>query len=707
MRKRIFTQLHLVIISFFIFHTSAFAQSEASCGTDIMRKKAIEQNPEILNQEAQLEEFTKTFTEQYEQNASTARSATYIIPVVFHIIHDYGTENITDEQIFDAIDRMNQDYSKTNADFDATITEFLGIAADCQIEFRLAQKNLGGGCVNGIERIPSMLTYNATDDAKLNPWQPGHYLNIWVAKVLPEGVAAYAYYPGAISGFLAMKDGIICLSNFVGGIGTSSEYYSHTLSHEAGHWMNLQHPWGNTNDPGVECGDDQVSDTPVTKGSNLVCNLSLSTCNPPIIENVQNFMEYSYCETMFTEGQKTRMFAALNSETANRSTIWSEENLILTGTNDGYVPGTCAPVADFYSDSRFVCAGSAVTFHDVSWNGGSTSRTWTFEGGSPSTSTDENPSVTFSEKGWHKVTLEASSSGGSNTKSVDEYIYVSTDVIYNDTYYGDFNDETQAREDWVFYNKYQDSQAFDWRSNNGYGGSNGCAWLNSRFGPFGDKDELISPSFNLDGSAADSIFFRYSTTSYSPAVSYMSSTIKLWYSIDCGKTWTQIFSNILEGEELFTAYSGDVNFVPIHTSQWRTGRFSIPILAKNANVKFKIEFTYDSFSNNVFIDDFNFSSAPVAIEDATSSIGTFNIAPNPASSQTSVNVEYNLEMSGNVTLSIYDLLGNIVADIPLGEQPIGMQHFTLNLNNYHIATGNYLFKLSDGNSYQTQKMTIE
>ena len=63
------------------------------------------------------------------------------------------------------------------------------------------------------------------------------YLNIWTAKSLANaGAAAYAYYPGVSNPDV---DGIISLSHYVGSIGTSNYNNSRTLSHEAGHCLNL------------------------------------------------------------------------------------------------------------------------------------------------------------------------------------------------------------------------------------------------------------------------------------------------------------------------------------------------------------------------------------------------------------------------------------------------------------------------------------
>ncbi|MBC8173686.1 MAG: PKD domain-containing protein [Chitinophagales bacterium] len=682
-----------------------FAQTDNYCGTDEMRKKLIAEHPEILEQESALEEFTQQYiAEHSDASFENARSVPYVIPVVFHIIHDYGTENISDEQVYDAIERMNEDYSKTNPDFSETIAEFTGIAADAEIEFRLAQKNLGGGCVNGIDRIPSYLTYAGSDAAKLNPWQPGYYLNIWVVREMPAGVAAYAYYPSSIMGIFATVDGIICRYDYVGSIGAASIVSAHTLSHEAGHYLNLQHPWGNTNAPGVECGDDQVPDTPETKGW-LTCNLSGAICNPPIIENVQNFMEYSYCSTMFTEKQKLRMYGALNGEDGSRSNLWQPVSLELTGTTDGYIAPLCTPVADFYSNDRLTCEGTGVIFHDVSWNAPVDSRTWTFEGGSPSSSTDAEPEVSFTETGWHNVTLTVSNDAGSDTKDISDYIYISPESpALDDTYFGDFNDAGEAEANWIFYNKYNDENFWQWRADNGYEG--GCAWLNSNHGPVGDKDELITPAFNLSETTADNIYFKYSTTTSATFFEDIQASLKMYYSTNCGESWIFIPGTI-EEIDLMTSYAGYPPYYPGSSGEWRLATFDLPTGAKMDKVKFKIEYNYDFYSNNLFIDDFNFKSSAIAIQEYETNMNTLTVSPNPVSPSALLHLQYNLREAMPVELVVYDITGNAIASFNSGIEAAGNHDLIFDPALYHLTPGCYVFKLGNGQNYEVRKVIIE
>lgn len=84
---------------------------------------------------------------------------------------------------------------------------------------------------------------------------------------------------------------------------------------------------------------------------------------------------------------------------------------------------SAAPVANFSSNATQVCAGSQVAFNDLSSNN-PTTWSWSFQGGSPATSSSANPIVTYSAAGTYAVTLTASNTGGSNTSSQTAYITV-------------------------------------------------------------------------------------------------------------------------------------------------------------------------------------------------------------------------------------------------------------------------------------------
>ena len=55
----------------------------------------------------------------------------------------------------------------------------------------------------------------------------------------------------------------------------------------------------------------------------MTCDVTQETCGS--LDNVQNIMDYANCAHMFTEGQKQRVHAALNSMAGNRESLWQEK----------------------------------------------------------------------------------------------------------------------------------------------------------------------------------------------------------------------------------------------------------------------------------------------------------------------------------------------------------------------------------------------
>jgi PKD repeat protein len=83
------------------------------------------------------------------------------------------------------------------------------------------------------------------------------------------------------------------------------------------------------------------------------------------------------------------------------------------------------PIADFET-TEMICVGNTVEFNNYSL-GGATSYTWSFQDGSPSTSTETNPLVTFSSPGQKSVSLTANNTNGPDT--ITKNIIVSSSSI--------------------------------------------------------------------------------------------------------------------------------------------------------------------------------------------------------------------------------------------------------------------------------------
>ena len=485
------------------------AEEHFTCGEYPMTEAFFDAHPEELGPalvtRASFEQFAKNFSKSQQKD-----DAVLIIPVVFHIIHFNGSENISDEQVQSAIDVMNEDYSASNPGIGAVVSAFQDRIANVGFEFRLAKLDPDGNCTNGIVRVMDPATNNGGDNLKqISPsWGRNKYLNIWVCRSIGGGVAGYAYFPSDVNGFSgAAVDGIVIQHDYVGRIGTGSPYTSHSLSHEAGHWASLDHPWGPTNNPGLpnNCNvDDGVADTPNTIGWDNVCNLQGTTCGS--LDNVQNFMDYSYCSQMFTTGQKNRMRAALNSNISQRSNLWSQSNLIATGV----LADDMICEADFKVDGDpVVCTDQAVSFEDLSFNG-PTSWSWTFQGGTPSTSTQENPEVIYTSPGTYNVSLVASNAGSSASVTKTGYITVldfAENVLPFSEGFESFTSLENPDDHWIVINPDDSNIKWELADNAGYTGSK-SVYVHGRQNSLGAVEMLQSPTYDLTG-LSDNAVLRF------------------------------------------------------------------------------------------------------------------------------------------------------------------------------------------------------
>ncbi|MFM9985708.1 MAG: MopE-related protein, partial [Flavobacteriales bacterium] len=93
-------------------------------------------------------------------------------------------------------------------------------------------------------------------------------------------------------------------------------------------------------------------------------------------------------------------------------------------------------VADFSANSTSVCSGQSVDFTDLS-AGGATSWLWSFPGGTPTSSTSQNPTVTYNSGGTYSVTLTATGPQGNDQEIKTNYIQVGSAVAW---YYDGDND---------------------------------------------------------------------------------------------------------------------------------------------------------------------------------------------------------------------------------------------------------------------------
>jgi len=100
--------------------------------------------------------------------------------------------------------------------------------------------------------------------------------------------------------------------------------------------------------------------------------------------------------------------------------------------NDPFCLTATSVEASFSSSDQTVCIGESINFTDSS-TGGPTSWNWTFNGGTPSSSTAQNPTITYNTAGTYSVTLTADNGSANDTETLTNYITVSETTYYLDS----------------------------------------------------------------------------------------------------------------------------------------------------------------------------------------------------------------------------------------------------------------------------------
>jgi hypothetical protein len=331
--------LAAIVAVVFLLPTAAPAQDIHRCGYDDYVRALTLKDPEFATRRQEIEQHTQAFAASGTRSGSTIHR----IPVVVHVVYSQSQQNLSGAVIQTQIDVLNEDFRRLNADAINTRPQFVGVAADCEIEFCLATVDPMGLPTTGITRTSTTVgTFNPfTDNVKRtasggrDPWPAADYLNIWTCN-MSQGLLGYATPPGTP----ANLDGVVIAWGQFGRPGQNpilpSLNQGRTTTHEVGHYLNLLHVWGNN---GGCFDDDQVADTPNCNGPSTGCPLNRSTCSS--LDMVENYMDYSddVCMNTFTQGQRTRMRAVLAPNGSRVSLLTS--------------PAACPPPGPQYQTNSF------------------------------------------------------------------------------------------------------------------------------------------------------------------------------------------------------------------------------------------------------------------------------------------------------------------------------------------------------------------
>jgi PKD repeat protein len=712
-----------------------------------------------MNELKQNPEFMKSWLkDQADQQAamqykSTEKGVVYKIPIVFHVLHNNGVENISDEQIYNALDILNRDFRLQNNDANNVQPDFVGMPSDVEVEFVLATKAPNGTCFKGITRTSSPLSYQGDNgdtqvtairngnDVYQNSWPGDDYLNVFIVGDA-GGAAGYTTNPASWSAS-QMGNGIWILHDYVGSIGTGGVGTSRALTHEVGHWLNLDHTWGPNNNPGntSSCStDDDVDDTPNCIGV-TACLLNANTCSELVYElnynqnltssngnvrinvphslnqgdsifisqidggianpslegahtitsigngylvinlpwtnisnstidgtivkipywsydvrdNVENYMDYSYCSKMFTQGQVDRMRAALQVTSTGRKNLWQSANLTATGA-DG---STYLCKAEFTSNKTAVCLGDSISFSDDSYNA-VTGWNWTFESGSPATSTEQNPVVVYNTPGVYAVTLSATDGSNADAETKTAYVHV-----YPSSYSLPF---FEGFENYTSLSSLANWEVFNGNNNNTFVIDNSVSHSGvkcvkvANFGQSGSNiDELIAAPVDLSAVASNgaqvTLSFRYA---YRKKTSADLEALKVFVTNNCGDSWVQ--RKTLSGNSLSTLTSSS-SWSPLSAADWVTVHM-INVTSEYWVDNFRYKFRFEgNGGNNFYLDDINLYLGPQSDElvlgiAEAGTIDELALYPNPSDQE--VNLRFSVGTPQNTAIQIVDITGKVV-----------------------------------------------
>ena len=405
----------LSAVIFVVLFVNSFAQINNCVFDDFMQKN------QRINIDVQKKESTINESISNKVKAGIVKSNTVLyVPVVFHVMHLNGIENVADSILL-------KELNNTNAYFSNSSPFYNPDGVNTNIQFCLASKDPFGNATNGITRHFTPYTNVSVfggpnfdiDMKSINRWNPYRYLNVWIVNSVLDFNGAYSTLPASKGG---PSDGIVITYASLG-------FNRSILAHEAGHYLGLYHHFEGVNCSNFDCtmDGDKICDTPPEMPFNYRCDTN--TCNTDM-NDTSGFNPFSIdeidissimtskqnCNYIFTPNQAQRMYTVLTQV----------RHELLTSIGCGVVDTTSAMPTAMISYSEFSCNFSRFESQSSNYE----YLEWDIDGDGVFEEYLDSLTHKFNTTNYYTITLRAFNNGNVDYDSLTVLIHARPNTIY-------------------------------------------------------------------------------------------------------------------------------------------------------------------------------------------------------------------------------------------------------------------------------------
>ncbi len=317
---------------------------------------------------------------------------------------------------------------------------------------------------------------------------------------------------------------------------------------------------------------------------------------------------------------------------------------------------------------------------------------WLWNFGDGTTSTEQNPSHTYTSAGTYTVTLTVDNGTTENTETKTDYINVTGGAVTGTILQENFDGDVFPPAGWTQTSTQVD---YTWQKGNPtdhpFSGIDAtsvysaiCPWVAQN-----QEERLFSRSFNIgNGNATLTFWAGYSTNWLSQA------TVKLKITTDNGNNWTQIWEAENDG------------------GSWEWREFTIDLSSYKNHDGIIMQWVYIGNDGDlVGIDNVLIEGTLSDVNDSGEALRGFSLSqnyPNPfsksAQGKAATSINYSIPNANFVTINVYNTLGQNVATLINQNQNRG--NYSVTFESENLPTGIYFYTIKAGNFTQTKKMLL-